>query len=72
MLLLNILHIACKKTKENSWNPDDPIGNADDYVGYGQDVNKAGGQLDYDHKLTIGDGSCGMDLTYTAKEIPVI
>lgn len=50
----------------------DGIGNADDYVGYEQDVNKAGGQLNYDHSLTIGDGGCGMTFTYTAKEIPVI
>ena len=50
----------------------DGIGNADDYVGYAQDVNKAGGKLDYDHSLTIGDGGCGLTFTYTAKEIPVI
>jgi hypothetical protein len=29
----------------------DPSGNPDDYVGYEQDVNKAGGQLHYDHEL---------------------
>lgn len=50
----------------------DPLGNPDDYVGYEQDVNKAGGQLIYDHSLTIGGGGCGMTLTYTAEEIPVI
>jgi hypothetical protein len=50
----------------------DGIANDDDYVGYAQDVNKTGGQLDYDHTLTIGDGGCGLTLTYTAKEIPVI
>jgi hypothetical protein len=50
----------------------DPIGNEDDYVGYAQDVNTAGGQLDYDHQLKIGGSGCGMTLTYTATEIPVI
>ena len=50
----------------------DGIGNEDDYVGYEQDVNKAGGTLDYDHSLTIGGDGCGLTFTYTAKEIPVI
>lgn len=50
----------------------DPIGNEDDYVGYAQDVNTAGGQLDYDHLLRIGGDGCGMTLRYTATEIPVI
>lgn len=49
----------------------DGVGNPDDYVGYDQDVNKAGGQLFYDHELTIGDGGCGMSLTYTAEEIVI-
>jgi hypothetical protein len=50
----------------------DPWPNSDDYVGYAQDVNTAGGQLKYDHLLKIGNSSCGLSLTYTATEIPVI
>jgi len=50
----------------------DPYPNSDDYVGYAQDVNKAGGQLEYDHLLKIGNGSCGMTLEYTATEIPIL
>jgi hypothetical protein len=49
----------------------DPIGNEDDYVGYAQDVNTAGGQLEYDHRLRIGGEGCGMSLLYTATEIPM-
>jgi hypothetical protein len=45
--------------------------NDDDYVGYEQDVNKAGGQLYYDHKLVIGSGGCKMEFHYTAEEIPI-
>jgi hypothetical protein len=43
----------------------------DDYVGYAQDVNKAGGQLTYDHKLTIGSGGCKLYFYYDAEEIPI-
>lgn len=50
----------------------DPAFNEDDYVGYAQDVNKAGGQLEYEHLLRIGGDACGMTLFYTATEIPVI
>jgi len=39
-------------------------------VGYAQDVNTTGGQLEYDHRLKIGGSGCGMTLTYTAEEIP--
>jgi hypothetical protein len=50
----------------------DPYPNSDDYVGYAQDVNKAGGQLEYDHLLKIGNGTCGLTLEYTATEIPIL
>lgn len=50
----------------------DPVGNEDDYVGYAQDVNTAGGQAVYDHLLRIGGDGCGMTLKYKAREIPVI
>jgi len=45
--------------------------NEDDYVGYAQDVNKAGGQAFYNHVLAIGSGGCEMTLHYTAEEIPI-
>jgi len=50
---------------------EDPAGNADDYVGYAQDVNTTGGQLEYHHLLKIGGSGCGLSLTYTAKEVPL-
>lgn len=50
----------------------DPWPNADDYVGYAQEVDKAGGQAFYNHLLEIGNSSCGLSLTYTATEIPII
>ena len=49
----------------------DGFANDDDYVGYKQDVNKAGGQLLYNHVLTIGKDSCKLSLTYTAEEVLV-
>lgn len=50
---------------------DDPWPNEDEYVGYAQEVNRAGGQLEYSHRLQIGDNGCGLALYFTAREDPI-